>query len=179
MPPACPVEIHGRCYNARVATSFLKCHRLARWRFALVATGRGGTAYEMPPACPVEIRACCYGPRRDSFEDATGLPGGDSRSLLQRPRGDEFLGMPPACPVEIHGRCYKSVDQRVLGCHRLARWRFTVAATTPAWRRVSWDATGLPGGDSRSLLQRPRGDEFLGMPPACPVEIRACYTSVA
>ncbi len=87
----------------------MRCHRLARWRFALVATGRGGTA----------------------------------------------LKMPPACPVEIHGRCYNArVATSFLGCHRLARWRFTVAATTPTWRRVSWDATGLPGGDSRLLYVR-------------------------
>jgi len=35
------------------------------------------------------------------FNDATGLPGGDSRFFLARALGLS-LWMPPACPVEAH-----------------------------------------------------------------------------
>ncbi len=59
--------------------------------------------------------------------------------------------MPPVCPVESHAGCYKELHEN---CK---------------------DATGLPGGVSRWLLQRV-SRRILKMPPACPVESHvSCY----
>src|SRR6266496_635493 len=61
--------------------------------------------------------------------------------------------MPPACPVVFHARCYYSLQSPFRArCHRLARWSFTLAATTPCNHPSAQDATGLSGGLSRSLL---------------------------
>ncbi len=62
--------------------------------------------------------------------------------------------MPPACPVEIHACSYKSIYDELQGCHRLVRWRFTLAATK-RHDDENRDATGLSGGDSRLQLRRP------------------------
>src|SRR4030095_271926 len=65
--------------------------------------------------------------------------------------------MPRACPVELHVRCYKGHEsQNFTRCHGLAPWSFTLAATKDMSHRISQDATGLPRGASRSLLQENR-----------------------
>ena len=119
MPPACPVVAHARRYPP--ASHLARCHRLARWWLTLAATRR-------PPTSP----------------DATGLPGGGSRSPL--PAGLPPRPMPPACPVVAHARRYPPASHRAR-CHRLARWWLTLAAT-------------------RRPPPRP-------MPPACPVVAHA------
>ena len=108
--------------------------------------------------------------------DATGLSGGDSRLPLPPERtldsrdatglsgGDSCSPLPPG------------TNSRIKRCHRLVRWRFTLAATPrnelsnqemppacpveiharrypPGTNSSSRDATGLSGGGSRLLLK--------------------------
>src|SRR6266446_401542 len=111
----------------------------------------------MPRPCAVETHARGYKERsaafadRGAFADATALCRGDSRSRLQR---------------KVSSVC---------GCHGLAPWRLTFAATKKGQQRLRMprpcavethargykersaafaDATALRRGDSRSRLQR-------------------------
>ena len=61
--------------------------------------------------------------------------------------------MPPACPVDRYVPCYKGQLRSALECHRLARWIVTFLATKDSFE-TPLNATGLPGGSLRSLLQR-------------------------
>src|SRR6266404_5028301 len=114
------------------------CHGLAPWRLTLAAT------------------------RSAAFADATALRRGGSRSRLQ---GQQRLRMPRPCAVEAHARGYKVSS--VCGCHGLAPWRLTLAATRSA---AFADATALRRGGSRSRLQ---GQQRLRMPRPCAVEAHA------
>ncbi len=126
-----------------------RCHRLVRWRLTLAATQQRTQRRRMPPACPVETHARCYPTKNPTSQDAAGLSGGDSRSRLP------------------------NKEPNVAGCHRLVRWRLTLAATQQRTQRrkmppacpvethargyptknpTSQDAAGLSGGGSRSLL---------------------------
>ena len=79
------------------------------------------------------------------------LRRGGSRSLLQRAsRGG--LRMPRPCAVEVHARGYKERLAGDCGCHGLAPWRFTFAATKNVPRGIT-DATALRRGASRSRLK--------------------------
>src|SRR6266404_5028298 len=73
--------------------------------------------------------------------------------------------MPRPCAVEAHARGYKVSS--VCGCHGLAPWRLTLAATRSA---AFADATALRRGGSRSRLQ---GQQRLRMPRPCAVEAHA------
>ena len=99
--------------------------------------------------------------------NATGLPGGSLRSLLQGTTW-QLPGMPPACPVDRYVPCYRGPHGNCLECHRLARWIVTFLATGDRMA-TAWNATGLPGGSLRSLLQGTAW-QLPGMPPACPVD---------
>src|SRR6266850_1020597 len=83
--------------------------------------------------------------------------------------------MPWPCAVEAHARSYKKNVQEICGCHGLAPWRLTLAATKErsgdlrmprpcaveaharsykrTFRRFA-DATALRRGGSRSQLQK-------------------------
>ena len=128
MPPACPVDRYVPCYRER-HRSCLECHRLARWIVTFLATGNG----------------------IEATWNATGLPGGSLRSLLQG-TASKLPGMPPACPVDRYVPCYRGRHRSYLECHRLARWIVTFLATGDGIE-ATWNATGLPGGSLRSLLQ--------------------------
>src|SRR6266540_3594777 len=106
----------------------------------------------MPSACPVESHDGCYGKDQKTF-----------------------LWMPRAWPVEVHDGCYakrpedvsldatglarggsrwllrKKARRRLLGCHGLGPWRFTMVATQKGQKTFPW------------------------MPPACPVEVHVYY----
>src|SRR6266404_6570460 len=73
--------------------------------------------------------------------------------------------MPRPCAVEAHARGYN--DSSGCGCHGLAPWRLTLAATRSA---AFADATALRRGGSRSRLQ---GQQRLRMPRPCAVEAHA------
>ena len=181
MPPACPVVAHARRYRP-ASLRLARCHRLARWSLTLAATRRPLSAARCPPACPVVAHVRRYPPASFASPDATGLPGGGSRSPL--PAGLPPRPMPPACPVVAHVRRYPPASllapdatglpggdsrsplpagsHRRARCHRLARWSLTLAAT----RRpptAAPNATGLPGGGSRSPL------------PAGPLRCARCH----
>ena len=133
------------------ASHLARCHRLARWWLTLVATRR-------PPTLPDATGLPGGGSRsslpagRPTSPDATGLPGGGSRSSL--PAGRPPRPMPPACPVVPHAHRYPRLA-RLARCHRLARWWLTLIAT-----------------------RRPRPPR--PMPPACPVVAHAHrYTPAA
>jgi len=78
--------------------------------------------------------------------------------------------MPRPCAVEVHARRYKErLAKGGVGCHGLAPWRFTFAATRNVSRGIA-DATALRRGGSRSPLQgTSRGG--LRMPRPCAVEL--------
>src|SRR6266481_1538094 len=145
MPRPCAVEVHVRGYKERLAGD-CGCHGLAPWRFTFAA-----------------IKNVSRG-----IADATALRRGGSRSRLQRTsRGG--LRMPRPCAVEVHVRSYKERLAGDCGCHGLAPWRFTFAATKNVSRGIA-DATALRRGGSRSRLQRTsRGG--LRMPRPCAVEL--------
>ena len=90
----------------------------------------------------------------------------------------ELLGMdrmPPACPVDRYVPCYSGQHRSQLQCHRLARWIVTFLAAADSIE-ASCNATGLPGGSLRSLLQR-TASKPAAMPPACPVDRYVpCYS---
>jgi len=60
--------------------------------------------------------------------------------------------MPRPCAVEVHARGYKERLAGDCGCHGLAPWRFTFAATKNVPRGIA-DATALRRGGSRSRLK--------------------------
>gem|GEM_PF-3249153 len=64
--------------------SFRRGHRLARWLLTLVATTKPLKLQTRPPACPVVPHARCYNKASKASGEATGLPGGPSRSLLPK-----------------------------------------------------------------------------------------------
>jgi hypothetical protein len=69
--------------------------------------------------------------------------------------------MPQACPGDRYVRCYTPEAGAATGCHRLARWRFTLLARTT--RRRS-DERNNPRGESvafRSVAIKRRGHYVL------------------
>src|SRR6266404_3137046 len=79
------------------------------------------------------------------------------------------LRMPRPCAVEVHVRRYKERLAGNCGCHGLAPWSFTFAATKNVSRGIA-DATALRRGASRSRLQR-TSRRGLRMPRPCAVEL--------
>src|SRR6266404_5791021 len=118
MPRPCAVEVHVRRYKESLAGD-CGCHGLAPWRFTFAAKKTSG-----------------YKERLAGFGDATALRRGGSRSPLQRTsRGG--LQMPRPCAVELHVRGYKERLARDCGCHGLAPWSFTLAATENVSRGIA------------------------------------------
>ena len=161
MPPACPVVAYARRYPP--ASHLARCHRLARWWLTLAATRRPSHLAGMPPACPVVAHARRYPPAIPPRPDATGLPGGGSRSPLPagHPLRPDATGLPG-------GRLRSPLPAGLPSapeCHRLARWWLTLAATrrpTPSGRchrLARWWLT----------LAATRRPPPCPMPPACPV----------
>src|SRR5882672_7111960 len=126
MPRPCVVEAHARSYKRTFrrfadATALRRggsrsrlqknvheicgCHGLASWRLTLAATKERSGDLRMPRPCAVEAHARGYKRTFMRFADATALRRGGSRSQLQ-----------------------KNV-QEICGCHGLAPWRLTLAAT--------------------------------------------------
>src|SRR6266850_284639 len=83
----------------------------------------------MPRPCAVEAHARGYKRTFRRFADATALRRGGSRSQLQQN------------------------VQEICGCHGLAPWRLTLAATKERSERFA-DATALRRGGPRSQLQK-------------------------
>jgi hypothetical protein len=63
--------------------------------------------------------------------------------------------MPRPCAVEAHARSYKETSECCCGCHGLAPWRLTLAATKKLQNVVA-DATALCRGGSRFMLKLER-----------------------
>src|SRR5258705_10077575 len=76
--------------------------------------------------------------------------------------------MPRPCAVEAHARSYKTQRKDFCGCHGLAPWRLTLAATKHSGKTFA-DATALRRGGSRSQLQN-TAERLLRMPRPCAAE---------
>src|SRR5258705_8441080 len=79
--------------------------------------------------------------------------------------------MPRPCAVEAHARSYKTQRKDFCGCHGLAPWRLTLAATKHSGKTFA-DATALRRGGSRSQLQN-TAERLLRMPRPCAAEAHA------
>ena len=168
MPPACPVDRYVPRYS-KTASPLDKCHRLARWIVTFLATAANAKPPQNATGLPGgSLRSLLQQANAKPPQNATGLPGGSLRSLLHARR--------PSPPHKCHRLArwivtfLATAGQRQAShkCHRLARWIVTFLATARR-HRLSTNATGLPGGSLRSLLQQ-AGIGSLQMPPACPVD---------
>src|SRR6266542_4164869 len=82
----------------------------------------------MPPACPVESHDGCYGKSSEDVSlDATGLSGGVSRRLLRKRSEDVSLDATGLARGGSRWLLRKKARRRLLGCHGLGPWRFTMA----------------------------------------------------
>src|SRR6266404_5395198 len=79
--------------------------------------------------------------------------------------------MPRPCAVEVHARGYTKAGKFSPGCHGLAPWRFTLAATQKLENSLR-DATALRRGGSCSRLHK-SWKILSGMSRPCAVEVHA------
>ncbi len=83
----------------------------------------------LPRPCAVEPHALVA---RRNFGDGWSMPrpcAVESHALVAGRNFGDGWSMPRPCAVESHARRYKKIPERVCGCHGLAPWSLTLAAT--------------------------------------------------